>query len=818
MKKLTVVSLLLATWVVAASAAGVVASDAASAPKTASHRIVRLSAASLDGLLPEDLIHPEGRTRWDLTTLHTGATWTRTVTISDAAVEQLDASGTESPASTRYLDPRGGDAATRWLSADRVEGALWTGARDSYEIVRQGGGLEERLWVDSEILGPGWVHLPSGPREAALQRVLLYRQMPGGQGFAPDRLIHRWISPLSGVVAEVSGPSSPDGRTRTVVSDAWVLDSVLSGDSLLKIYANELWGGTFQDISYGWDRGKGTPVYVLTTPPLPLNSTVGALIAASSWDFSGNGVRHAVSGTTTANAATTINGVGTQFVNQLRGGDNISLSSAPTTYGRITAINSATQLTVATPLGNGTTQTIFRKSAEVAATTTNVTAAETCNSTQCGYTDPGGVLERTDKNFDLPVSLDKINAVAKREDRVGDVTIWLRAGSQHEGRTGSFGSGESRFCYLSSDVTRTPVPLWRFPHNDATGWYMQPGDTWASTPAFNCEKDVFNQTCGANQAFPEIWLKACTGGGGHGGNQTGEVIKGGVITVPSGHTFNSLLIRNVADFCIYLGASCFSPSDYVKTVNYLWQVPHMSTVARIQSQQNAPDTTSFDYVDETNIGFGLFPPRTITVTGSTDTTVSLSWDPGLDTHRINGYRVYWDTDPGASTPYAFNSVANPGQVSFAGATATVSGLTVGTHYYFTVTSTSIYTDPSTSVATTYESLRYPTQVFGDPSFVYPIEVQATTTGGSCVPTIEVTNLLVMKASGGNVQFCWNPSSDTCLSGYRVLGSNNATTDVGWSTVADTGLTTCWAGNPSQIFYLVVARGAGGTGPWGHYGH
>ena len=46
---------------------------------------------------------------------------------------------------------------------------------------------------------------------------------------------------------------------------------------------------------------------------------------------------------------------------------------------------------------------------------------------------------------------------------------------------------------------------------------------------------------------------------------------------------------------------------------------------------------------------GLFPPRSITSTGATDTTISISWDPGTVTHHIDGYKVYWDTDSGAST-------------------------------------------------------------------------------------------------------------------------------------------------------------------------
>ncbi len=68
-----------------------------------------------------------------------------------------------------------------------------------------------------------------------------------------------------------------------------------------------------------------------------------------------------IGGTTTANASTTITGVGTLFTTSLGIGDRISLSSTPGTYATVTAIASDTSLTVDTALGNGTSQTINRK-------------------------------------------------------------------------------------------------------------------------------------------------------------------------------------------------------------------------------------------------------------------------------------------------------------------------------------------------------------------------------------------------------------------------------------------------------------------------
>jgi len=240
-------------------------------------------------------------------------------------------------------------------------------------------------------------------------------------------------------------------------------------------------------------------------------------------------------------------------------------------------------------------------------------------------------------------------------------------------------------------------------------------------------------------------------------------------------------------------------------------------ISRITSAQNVTDGTSFATVAGTDFIFGLFPPLSITLAGTTDTTASLSWNPGNDTHRISGYKVYWGPTSGSGGPYAFDSVRNPGQVGITGTTATISGLTPGTTYFFTVTSLSAYRDPSTGVTTTYESILYPTQVSGDPAFVYPVEVQGTTTGGTCIPAAEVTGLTVQHAPAGAITICWNAVSDPCLQGYEVLGASSPTAAANFSVVADTGPETCWTGSTASGFFLVAARGTGGTGPWGDYG-
>src|SRR6185295_7850280 len=151
-------------------------------------------------------------------------------------------------------------------------------------------------------------------------------------------------------------------------------------------------------------------------------------------------------------------------------------------------------------------------------------------------------------------TLVKTNSVTEREQRPSDVTVWLRAGAQNEGVAGSLGSGESRFCYAADEPTVT-----RSPHQDPLGWFMQPGDpAWVGGP-FNCEQNLFNSVCGGSGTFSRIYTKACAGSvGTHTGTLSGQSLKGGVVTLPSGHTFNSLLVRTVADVCVYLTSGCAS--------------------------------------------------------------------------------------------------------------------------------------------------------------------------------------------------------------------------------------------------------------------
>lgn len=562
--------------------------------------------------------------------------------------------------------------------------------------------------------------------------------------------LYRWVSPRKGILVE-----SGDGGT-------YVVDSVSSAADL-KIYADQLYRGLYTDIKYGYDaRGSAVnPLPVSSLVPNPGINNICDLVNLNTWDFS--------------------------------------------------AISSGQ---------------------ETATTNTPINAAETCNTTRCnGYSGypPGGnlqpaLLERLDRN--LTGTVRKDHQVVQRENRATDVTFWLRAGTQNENVSGGFGSGETRFCFTDEGATnRNEVPLWQMPHSDAGGFYTQAGDTWTSVPlGSSCEQSFASgfsgATCGSGGT--NVYSSSCTSGGQtFSGAQFSKVVKGGVVVLPSGHTLNAVVLRNTTEFCQFLLSNCSFLVNSVRTVVYYWQSPFVGSVALVRGPQQSnfaagevgeTPCTNFTSVEFTDISYGLLPPVSITAGTVTGTTVNLSWNPGNDTHRINaGYKIYWDTDSGSASNYAFNSVANPAQVSFSGTSATISGLTPGTTYYFTVTSLSDFTDPASGVVTRYESIRYPTTVSGDPSFSYPIEVQATTSGGSCIPSTAVSNLTVGKGTFPNIQVCWTALADPCVAGYDVYASSVP----GFGITGSVGLTTCWDGDPppaTLILLQVRARGTGGNGP------
>jgi hypothetical protein len=397
-------------------------------------------------------------------------------------------------------------------------------------------------------------------------------------------------------------------------------------------------------------------------------------------------------------------------------------------------------------------------------------------------------------------------------DGIGDgicketATIWLYATVRYDGIEGaSLGEGESRLCMTDDDGTnRTEVPLWRFPNQDAAGYYMELGDPRWTHTVFDCEPIIQSPTV----------VKAEADSPDFEGRQSAEVVNEGLVKLPSGHQLEALVVRSVVEYSVAIDfiAQCALDVDDVRTVIYMWQVPHIGTVVRLQSDKVAPDIYNITHLSEVDVKHGLFPPLTLNAGPVTASTLDVSWNPGDITTHIDGYRVYWsqesggvcsiggedctDDHPGAGvcsagqtccssvgascTSYEFDSVSYPGMVSFnSGCTlapgdtqcATISGLVPGTTYYVTVTSMDDYVNPSSGSTTTYESLLYPSQVPAHPVDL-PIEVGATTLGGGAdagaVPdgdTRPGTQLKVDKA-GNMVTVSWGVS---CLAGDTDFG-------------------------------------------------
>ncbi|NIM00913.1 MAG: hypothetical protein GTN89_08305, partial [Acidobacteria bacterium] len=323
--------------------------------------------------------------------------------------------------------------------------------------------------------------------------------------------------------------------------------------------------------------------------------------------------------------------------------------------------------------------------------------------------------------------------------------------------------------------------------------------------------------------FCNLWIQGCQGLNGN-GQQSSVVIDEGPVTLPSGHTFDALVVRQIVDFCTYLFADCSGDGvAQVHQVIHMWVVPNLGTVARLMSEQEETSETTFTDLQEIDAKYGVFPPRSITQDGATDTTISISWDPGTVTHHIDGHKVYWDTDSGNASPYAFNSVDNAGQVNIVGTTATISGLTAGTDYFITVTTLSDYANPSSGVTNTYESLLPPKSTGG--SGPLPPELGATTTGGLCTPALEVSPCqpagfpcVTADKIGSSVEFCWVGSGDACEATYSIVGAATPEAAGNFSTVvADTAGSTCQTFDPSETYFIILGEGTGGNGPWGHYG-
>jgi len=452
--------------------------------------------------------------------------------------------------------------------------------------------------------------------------------------------------------------------------------------------------------------------------------------------------------------------------------------------------------------------------AVIAQTDVPVTLAETCNAARCGFnfvdTD---FMSRQDNlaSGSKTVAAFDINAA-------GD-TVFLRAGAQYEGT-----NSESRFCYDGlSD--RGEVPQYRFQNPDGGRFFMQLGDPGWQGTTWSCDINLFNTNCGAPEPFPKPVDNKVSPCSSYTGRFNFDIMSEGTVKLPSGHFADVLILRQVADFCVFLSSgSCGFSVQSVRQPVVLFMSPTAGTMVQVNGPLNAADFNSWTGVNESIVQFGLLPPLSIQVDATTATTVSLSWNPGNQLGFVDRAKVYWDTDSGNATPYAFNSDTNPGQVTFGANSATISGLTSGQSYFFTVTLLDSFTEPGSSPVLTleYESLLYP-EGFSGNGTTYPAQVQATTTSAGCTPTGEVQNLRLDLGTGTDIAFTWDPLVDPCLNHYVLLESSVPSSAAAFLPLAQSGVasyTGPTAATPSKsaTFYLVVAEGASAQrGPLGHFG-
>jgi len=234
----------------------------------------------VDAALPADLTQPEGKTRWDLTGIGIGAVRARSLVDAGGAITLVEAPASADAGPLRrlvYSDPTGGMAPSAG-SIGEVRPGLLLGTRSILGLDEERDGRTDRLRIETEIVGIGWVHLPGGPREALLERALVLRQRADAAGYQAEALIHRWIDPRAGIVAAVWGPPTADGRGRESVGGGSLnLDVAASPQALSRLYENEVLRPILTRLGYGWDRGY-VPISELTTQGYV---TAGDLVNAS---------------------------------------------------------------------------------------------------------------------------------------------------------------------------------------------------------------------------------------------------------------------------------------------------------------------------------------------------------------------------------------------------------------------------------------------------------------------------------------------------------------------------------------------------------
>jgi len=190
----------------------------------------------------------------------------------------------------------------------------------------------------------------------------------------------------------------------------------------------------------------------------------------------------------------------------------------------------------------------------------------------------------------------------------------------------------------------------------------------------------------------------------------GRAVNRGILTLPSGHILDALLVEHLLDTSLRAPASLCSVQAATLRQHVLeWIVPHLGTVAELRGPEIAPDL-SWQEAQDAVVAHGLLPPLAVGVLVETPTSVTVSWDPGRDPRHVDAWVVHWGTVEGAPT----RSSDLEGDTIPRGVTSyTIDGLAPATTYHVSVTSRSRYQDPRSGIVTTYDSIALPDVIGAD---------------------------------------------------------------------------------------------------------
>lgn len=368
-----------------------------------------------------------------------------------------------------------------------------------------------------------------------------------------------------------------------------------------------------------------------------------------------------------------------------------------------------------------------------------------CWDDECGFSHPG---VDSVARIQAPLSFFAKGSLALDWDGVD--TLWMRGAVVNEGA-----SLQTVLC-ADPDTGRPAVPWLRFPGADVDGPFLQAGDAWSSA-GWTCEPVAwfFGGACN-----PGIQAEASENTE-HLGGMESEVRSSGVVILPSGHHLNAMLIYNRWSMALH-ETGCGPDFGRVEQLIYDFHVPKLGVVATLGTNRAWEEPEAWLGAIWSTFGHGLYPPLDTWVEENGNGWVRIAWDPGRFPEHVERWKVYWDTDSGADSEYAFDSDSFPALVTFDGYSATIQVPDCAPRY-FSVTALTTHLDEDSGLSHEYESLKYPEQVFGDPDFAYPQEVVGRSAGDQAVtitstpdpPALCGPGSITLTATPGFVEYRWS---------------------------------------------------------------